>query len=111
MDSETLWMLVGSRVQTHFLYNNILTKEEFEKIKLKALETKTTSNKPKTMSEVIDPEDCKWYLNRKGVLGCFLHPLSNNTPSHCTNSEAYPCERLKEDQEIEVIKNEKKKKN
>jgi len=54
------------------------------------------------MSERINPEDCKWYGIRKGVLGCFLHPLSDNTPSHCTNSELYPCETLKEQHEMEA---------
>ena len=55
------------------------------------------------MSEIKDPEDCKWYLTHKGVLGCFLHPLSDNTPSPCMNSEKYPCSRLKEDREYSQL--------
>jgi len=46
-------------------------------------------------SEKITSNGCKWYQEHNGVLGCFLHPLSDNTPSHCTNSEKHPCKRLK----------------
>ena len=47
--------------------------------------------------EKINPENCKWFQTHEGVLGCFLHPLSDGTPSHCTNSKKYPCKRLVED--------------
>jgi hypothetical protein len=39
------------------------------------------------MNEVKDPKGCKWFYNG----GCNLHPLSDNTPSTCSNCELYPC--------------------
>ena len=35
MDSELFWMLVGNKVQTHFLYYRILTEDEFKEILIK----------------------------------------------------------------------------
>lgn len=32
MDTETFWGLVGDRVQCHFLYETILTKEQFKEL-------------------------------------------------------------------------------
>ena len=52
----------------------------------------------KDHEEKINPGNCKWFQVYNGVLGCFLHPLSDGTPSHCTNSIKYPCERLKEEE-------------
>ena len=35
VESELFWCIVGDRVQTHFLYKTVLSKEEFQNIKLR----------------------------------------------------------------------------
>lgn len=34
---ELMWMIIGNKVQSHFLYDSTLTKERFEEIKKEVL--------------------------------------------------------------------------